>query len=215
MDLLGTRHLGGMIPSMNRLDRTLLEKLYWKDGYSIGSIAEQFAVSKSTVHYWFSKYEIPKRCISDAVYLRHNPDDVSCAYKQPETNAEWLIAGLGFGIYWREQKKKKTNSIQVSNSDPRLIAIFLVFLENIYGIKLNQLKFDLRICSEMLEADAKKYWMKMLSIEESQFRKVIIKSSYDRKGRQEEHANGILSICVNSGKLKNHLLDFIESFGSI
>jgi len=45
----------------DKLEKSLLEELYWKKGLSIRQIAKKLGKSKFGIHYWMEKYKIPRR----------------------------------------------------------------------------------------------------------------------------------------------------------
>lgn len=44
-------------------DKETLNRLYWDKGLSFAKIGDRFGVSGKTIHYWFDKYELPRRGI--------------------------------------------------------------------------------------------------------------------------------------------------------
>ena len=63
-------------------------------------------------------------------------------------------------LYWGEGTKKELNII---NSDPKLIRVFISCLEEI-GIKKNDLRISLRIYDNIDSNKAKEYWSKVCGI---------------------------------------------------
>lgn len=56
------------------IKRSLLEKLYVRDGQSMQEIANILNCSVHKVAYWMNQHNINRRSISDAVYMKLNPD---------------------------------------------------------------------------------------------------------------------------------------------
>lgn len=48
-------------------DKRVLYKKYWGEGLSLPTIANFFNVGKTTIEYWFNKYNIPRRTISESL----------------------------------------------------------------------------------------------------------------------------------------------------
>jgi len=126
-----------------------LEKLYLKNKKSSKEISNIFKCSENKVNYWLNKYNIPKRSISEAVYLRLNPKGDPFKLKKLKTKEEALLFGLGIGLYWGEGTKRNEYAVRLGNTDPALIKKFIEFLENIYSIDRKKLRFGLQIFSDM------------------------------------------------------------------
>lgn len=100
------------------------------------------------MHYWLKKYDIQKRTISDAIYVRSNPKGDPFVFRKPQRADEWFLYGLGLGLFWGEGNKVNKNAIRLGNTDPYLVKKFLEFLSNIYQIDQSRLRFGLQIFSD-------------------------------------------------------------------
>src|SRR3989344_1703110 len=127
----------------------ILSKLYSVKKYSVSEIAGVFKCSENRINYWIRKFKIQKRSLADAMYAKCNPDGDPFLVKEPKTLDEAKLLGLGLGLYWGEGNKRNKNSIRLGNTDPGIIKNFLRFLINIFGIKVEKLRFGLQIFSDM------------------------------------------------------------------
>ncbi len=80
------------------------------------------------------------------------------------SNREFLIA-LAM-LYWSEGSK---NSCVFTNSDGKMIKLYLSILEKILGIQKHEIKLTLRIFSGMHEGECLNYWSKILDISKKNF----------------------------------------------
>ena len=133
-----------------KLSFFILKKLYLKEKKSVFEIAGLLKCSESKVNYWIRKYKIPKRSISDAIYIKHNPKGDPFRVNMPKNLEETKLFGLGLGLYWGEGNKANKNSIRLGNTDPKLIKNFIEFLIKFFSIKKSDLKFGLQIFSDMV-----------------------------------------------------------------
>src|SRR4051812_2004906 len=106
-----------------------LLKLYEAEKRSVSNIAQHLKCSENKVNYWLDKYNIKKREISEAIYLKWNPDGNPFRVKIPSNLEEAKLFGLGVGLYWGEGTKRNKHSIRLGNSDPELIKKFIEFLD--------------------------------------------------------------------------------------
>ena len=107
-----------------KLDEEQLIKLY-HHGFSSKEIAEELGFSENKINYWLKQFRIPKRSISEALYLKHNPNGDPFSIKRNLTPEEKQLLGLGLGIYWGEGNKANKHKVSVSNSDPKLLSMFI------------------------------------------------------------------------------------------
>ena len=111
--------------------------LLYRKGLSAAEIADKLNASENKIVYWLDKFKIPKRSISEAIYLKNNPKGDPFLIKEGLSPEEKYLLGLGLGIYWGEGDKTSKGKVSVSNTDPRLIQNFIEFLVRICGIKMS------------------------------------------------------------------------------
>ena len=103
------------------LDRDFLIQQYIREQKSVRNIAKSLSCSENKVNYWLKKYNIPKRTISEAVYLKSNPEGDPFTFKCPRDKDEWFLYGLGLGLFWGEGYIMNKTSVRLGNCDPALI----------------------------------------------------------------------------------------------
>ncbi|MGB3922145.1 MAG: helix-turn-helix transcriptional regulator [Minisyncoccia bacterium] len=197
------------------MNESKLRRWYLKKQLSVAEIARKTGVSQNKINYWISKYKIPKRSISDATYLRYNPKGDPFIFKPPKTKDEWQLFGLGIGLFWGEGNKRNKNSIRLGNVDPRLIMAYMTFLNKIYGIDKDKLKFGLQIFSDISPVAAQRFWMNKLGVRKSQFQKIIITPSRGTGSYRNKNQYGVLTVYFNNTKLKKMFDSLIENFPSL
>jgi len=194
------------------MNKESLRKWYLEEFLSVSEIARKTCVSHNKINYWLSKYKIPKRSISEAVYLRYNPSGDPFTFKLPKTNSEWQLFGLGIGLFWGEGNKRNKSSIRLGNTDPKLIRSYMMFLNKIYGINKDKLKFGLQIFSDVSPMIAQRFWIKELNVKKSQFQKIIITPSRGIGNYKHKSQYGVLTVYFNNTKLKKIFDSLIENF---
>src|SRR3989344_9534870 len=117
------------------LSKEVLEKFYTTEKNSVSTIAKKLGYSEHKINYWLAEFKIPKRSISESVYLYHNPYGDPFKVITPKTIEEAFLSGLGIGLYWGEGTKSNKNTVRLGNTDPKLIKKFIEFLIKICGIK--------------------------------------------------------------------------------
>lgn len=175
-------------------------------------IAKKLCVSEHKINYWFSKYGISKRSISEAVYLKKNPNGDPFKFKIPRTKADSILFGIGIGLYWGEGNKRNKSSLRLGNVDPNLIKVYMSFLEKIYSVDKHKLRFGLQIFSDIFPEIAKKFWINKLNIKPSQFQKVIVTPTRGKGTYKNKSEYGVLTVYFNNSKLKKIMDGLIENF---
>jgi len=186
-----------------------LIKLYSDDCKSSQEIASIINCSPNRINYWLEKYGIPKRTISDAIYIKHNPKGDPFKFIPPKSVEEVRLFGLGLGLYWGEGNKANKSTVRLGNSDPALLNKFIEFLIKFFGIKKKDFKFHLQIFSDIDVEVALKYWEEKLKIQRKQFYKPLVTKSGSLGTYKNKSKYGVLTIYYGNVKLKNKLMDLL------
>ena len=164
-----------------------------KKGMSYSQIKQELGINKSTLSGWLSSMPLSEKRIRelrdfspmriercrntkmrkrqvrlDSVYVRVARDIGALSER------ELFLAGLF--LYWGEGGKTKKCTTVLTNTNPKMVAFFLKWLD-ILGVPRDRLRVHLHLYVDM---DIKKqiaFWSKVTGLQESQFRKPHIKKS--------------------------------------
>lgn len=195
---------------MKQPNKKILKDRYLAKNLSVRQIAQEVGYSESGINYLLKKYKIPKRSISEAVYIKHNPD--GDPFKVLKFNADYqsFLYGLGLGLYWGEGNKNNKFSVRLGNTDPGVIKKFIEFLEKIYHVKKSKLRFGLQIFSDMPPVQALQFWVKELGASKAQFQKVVITPARSIGTYRNKTKHGVLTVYFNNKKLRDIICGMIE-----
>ena len=196
---------------MAGIPKKLLEKEYLKNKRSVAEIAVILGCSERKVNYWINKHKIPKRSLSDAMYIKLNPNGDPFSVERINTHGKSFLYGLGLGLYWGEGTKSNKHCVRLGNTDPRLVKKFLEFLEVCFAIDQNKLKFGLQIFSDMDPVKAKGFWVKSLEVKDSQFQKVVVTPARSLGTYRNKTEHGVLTVHFNNKKLRDIIVREIEN----
>lgn len=195
---------------MSGIPEKKLRSLYLDYKQSAKEVSATLLCSENKVNYWLKKYGIPKRSVSEAIYVKANPEGDPFSLQKPRNTEEAFLYGLGIGLYWGEGTKANKHTIRLGNTDPRLIKKFIEFLKKVYRIDQHKLKFGLQIFSDMSPKKAQEFWMKKLNANEKQFQKVVVTPTRGVGNYRNKTKHGVLTAYFNNKKLRDIIVGTIE-----
>ncbi len=191
------------------IEKEFLVQQYLQRRKSVAQIALQYGCSQNKVTYWLQKHNIKKRSISDAVYVRSNPEGDPFAFKKPNTYDEWFLYGLGLGLFWGEGNKVNKHSVRLGNTDIDLIRTFLRFLRVVYDIDEKKIRFGLQLFSDISSKKALHYWTTGLGVSEKQFQAVVVTKQTKKGTYRKKCEFGVLTIYFSNIKLRDTIVTAI------
>lgn len=198
------------IVKVSTLPKENLIELYLNKKKSVSYIAHLYRCSENKVNYWLKRYKINKRTISEAIYQIKNPNGDPFSFKRPKSLRDSVLFGLGLGLYWGEGSKRGTGGVRLTNTDPRMVAIFIKFLKKIFNIDERKLRFSLQTFGDIDSEEALNYWVKSIGVAKSQFYKIIVSKVRGAGSYKNKSKHGVLIVYFNNIKLKRMILEMIE-----
>jgi hypothetical protein len=192
------------------IHKDALEILYVQEKLSVAQIAAKYSCSQQKVNYWLAKHDIKKRSIADALYERKNPNGDPFSIKHFESNFDYFLFGLGCGLYWGEGNKKNRTCVRLGNTDPMLVKIFILYLNERYAIDEQKLHYGLQIFSDMDPNKAKAFWVSYLNANPKNFQKTIVTPSRAQGTYGKKCEHGVLTVYFNNRKLRDTICGHIE-----
>lgn len=186
-----------------------LEKLY-KSGLSMFEIAAKLKCSTHKIVYWMNKYNLQRRSLSDALYVKLNPNGDPFKIKKIMNQDEKFLYGLGIGIYWGEGDRRSKNALRVANTDPKLIKVFTKFLLTICQLEKRKLIYNLICFNDSNPEKVRNYWAKELRISKEKFGKIVQIPSQGKGTYRKKSKHGVCIAIVCNMKLKTWIMDEIN-----
>lgn len=113
----------------------------------------------------------------------------------------------GIMIYWGEGDSKAGNPFRLSNTDPRMIALYTRFLTESLNIPKENLRSTIILYPDLSEEKCIDFWAKTMEIPKSQFYKTqFIKGKHPTK----RLSNGICMITCGNRQIKEKVLVWID-----
>src|SRR3989338_3307793 len=215
-------------------------------GRSYAEIKNMLGVPKSTLSGWFSGLELSKsakekilrrarakslagllkRNINQTMLARRRRDEIRNTAKAEfkHINKQDLFI-TGVSLYWAEGYKRPVvkngrelthHTVSLTNSDPKLIGLFLRFLIEICQVPEEKIAANLRIFKHQNAEMLLDFWSKLTTIPRSRFDKVYTGVSKSSLGKKPYNSlpYGTIQIRVNDTKLFHRIMGWIDGMKS-
>ena len=210
-----------------RNDKHIAIKLR-KQGKSYSKISKELDIPKSTLSDWFSsmdwskpiKAELTKKAnyiarkrlrlynkkrkIFWEAWREKARQQARDSFSKLKSNP-LFIAGLM--LYWAEGDNKPENSFRLSNTDPRMIKLYVKFLIESLDISIENIRLGLILYPDLVENKCVEFWSKNTGVHKSQFYKTqFIQGRHPTK----RLSNGICMVICGNRQLKEKVLLWID-----
>jgi len=176
-------------------------------------IALRQKCSLNKIAYWLEKHGVQRRTRKEGVYLRLNPLGDPFLLKKISSNRDFLLLGLGLGLFWGEGSKAHTSVIRLGNSDPKLIKKVVDLLVEIFGIDNKRLRFGLQIFDDLSADEVKSRWSRELAVPLDQFLPKVVVTPKRGKGTYKKlNKWGVLTVYFSNVKLRKILDEYMEKY---
>ncbi len=210
-----------------RNDKHIAEKLR-RLGKSYNAISRELDIPKSTLSDWFSKTMWSKRTKIEltrrANYIakkrlrlinkkrremweqRREEAREEARRAFPRLSRDPLFVA-GAMLYWGEGDSKLKNPLRLTNTNPKMIAIYIKYLVTKVNIPKTNLRLTLILYPDLSEKKCKRFWSKATSLPETQFYKTQF-----IKGRHPTArlSNGICMIACSGRIIKEKVMTWID-----
>ena len=195
-----------------------------KEGWSYRRLIKELGIPRATLSDWFGNKEWSKEIkstlnkknleASSTRMIRLDKirgDNLERIYEQAREDAKKDFAKLkydplfvaGVITYWGEGDKASSNGFRMTNSDPLLVKLFLVFLRKICGNDEERIRAWILIYPDLDKDKCEKYWSKMLGLSQKNFTKTI---TIQGRHKTKRVTYGICTISYSSRFLKQKML---------
>lgn len=197
-------------------------------GFSYSEILKQISVSRSTLSLWLKSVGLAKAQfqrttqkrieggLRGAAARKRNrikiTEKIKSKAKKEVKNINrknlWLI---GIALYWAEGLKEKENGkssgVKFSNSDPKMLLLFIKWLKNSFSINSSDLVYELYIHETANIKKAQIYWSDILSISIEKIRTYLKKNKIKtiRKNTGDNYY-GLIRVTVNRSTNLNRVI---------
>lgn len=199
-----------------------------EQGRSIGEIAKEVGVSKSSVSLWVrdvlltkkqrqtlntnghSVDAIEKRRLTRLANTKRRRDElIKNAREEAESLSKDPLWCLGVGLYWGEGGKTQQTA-RLSNSDPYVIKKMMRFFRETCNIPEEKFRGHIHTFSHNNVLQAEKYWSEISDIPVKRFFKTYAKQSRASKNKRKTLPYGTFQIYIHDTKFFFRMMGWIE-----
>ena len=199
-----------------RLTLEEVKNLYYQKGYSARKTGEFLDRSTSNIYKFMRKHGLKRRAPAETNNIAYIKQKPSYHLKEHLTLEEEKLKIAGIMLYWAEgyknlSKKAHGGTIDLANSDPEMIKLFLKFLRKICGIDESRLRVKLYCYANQNINSLKRYWSKITDIPLEQFTKPYIREDFspDKIGKMKY---GLAHITYSDKKLFLQIKNWTEQY---
>jgi hypothetical protein len=198
-------------------------------GKSVREIERELNVARSNVSLWVRDIILSEEQLKDLAGRSHSLITIerrrtSRLKNESARRAPFLREGieeikqtqsidlmmLALGIYMGEGAKTSRGTIALSNTDPRIIQIFVKFLLEKFRILPRQLRAQVGLHSHLSASQAEAYWSSVSGIPKKSFVKTVIQHNRKSKGERDKLPYGTLTIYLHDTKRRIMLEGWIQ-----
>ena len=191
-----------------------IHRLYGQ-GRSAKEVGDLLGLSWRQVIACMQRHHIPRRSRSEATYLKANPAGDPFQIKSKLSVEEERLKALAVGLFWGEGTRRNRISVRISNSDPRLLRIFVAFLRNICGVHSSKLRVHLVLHDDVNPEEALAYWSCWLEIPRDQFNRPTSIHARGRGSYTVKARYGTAGVYVHNSKLRRVMEAWLNEYAHV
>jgi transcriptional regulator with XRE-family HTH domain len=222
-----------LFSDMKTLERSRARELREKRGYSIKQIAAILGVSRSSVSLWVRDIRLTEE--QHEALRQRNPiynkqvagRGTTAARRRAERRGFQdhgralarrgdLLHVTGCMLYWAEGWKDR-NSLQFSNSDPEMVALFVEFLRSCLGVRDEHIRLACYLYADHVDRqrEIERFWLDATGLPGSSLRRSIVNvySKYSARKRMNMLPYGTCRVVVNRTRVVQSIYGAIQEYG--
>ncbi len=186
-----------------------VKDLYYKNGLSAREVGKRVDASVWQVMKFMKKNNLPRRNQAETHRLAFLAAPSSFKAKSTLTNKEKELKTAGLMVYLGEGVKTSDDTVDLANSDPQMIKLFLKMLREVYGVKEERLRVLLYCYANQNVKKLINYWVKITGIPQKQFTKPYVRQDFLEK-KKNKMPYGLVHIRYSDKKLVTRIKNDIE-----
>lgn len=177
-----------------------VKDLYYDKKLSVPQISKKLGVTMRVVYRFMDSNNLPRRTVNEHNKILFQRKPLSYSVKRNLSDRERHLKVAGLMLYWAEGTSRGRHTVDLANSNPEMIQLFVHFLRQVYKIDERRLRVYLYCYSNQDINKLISYWSRLTRIPKLQFTKPFIRTDYSMKwGREMKH--GLIHIRYSDKRL--------------
>ena len=156
-----------------------VKELYYKKGLSAREVGEIVNKDPWQVIRFMKQHNLPRRTPAETHNLQFLRKPLSYKIKKGLSIKEEKLKHAGLMLYWAEGVKSLNHVVDFTNSDKRMVLVFLKMLKVIYQIDENRLRVLLYCYANQNIEKLIRHWSRITNIPTNQFFKPYVRQDYN------------------------------------
>ncbi len=189
----------------------LVRRLYYEELLSMSQVAGKLGVSLEAVIYFMRRHGLYRRTYLEANNNLFRQKIPSFKIRKNSSVLAKELEIAGTMLYWAEgYKSVKGTFVDLANSDPRMIKVFLNFLRTTYEVDERKFRVLLYCYADQDVPKLIGFWSKVTKISPKQFIKPYVRKDFKETGRKMEY--GMIHVRYIDKKLLLDIKGRIEKY---
>jgi hypothetical protein len=177
-----------------------VKNLYYNKGLSCREIGKKLGMTVWQVIDLMKMHKLKRRSPTDTLKLQFSRKPLSFHKNINLTYKEKNLLLAGLMIYWAEGTKTDNRTVDLANSNERMVLIFLTMLRKIYRVQEKRLRVLIYGYANQDPKILVKLWSKKLQIPRIQFIKPYMRQDYN-PNKIHKMPHGLVHVRYNDKKL--------------
>lgn len=198
----------GIKKVVNKALNEKIKYLYWVEKLNMRQVGEKLGLNMWAVRSRMRYGNIPRRTFSEANAITFSRKPLSYNKKTKLSIKEKLLHQAAVMLYWAEGAKDLLN-VNFTNSNPKMIYLFLKALRTIYRVDEKRIRGHLYCYPNQDPKKLSEYWSNFLKLPQSQFIKPYIRPNFKEENK-DKLPYGVFHIVYSDKKLIMQILNEID-----
>ena len=153
--------------------------MYTEDRLSGVEIAKNLGLHFKSVYRWLEKNKVKRRTPEETNAIQYLNKSPSFRIKREIKGDDLILLTSGIMLYWAEGAKyANKHTLDLANSDPVMIRVFLKFLRKVCGIQEGKIRIYLYCYANQNPESLKRFWSKLTKVSLKQFTKPYVRQDF-------------------------------------
>lgn len=189
-----------------------IKNLYYRQGLGVPKVAKKLGVSTDAVYYFMRHHGLARRTFSEENALRFGRKKPSFKVRTHLTKSLEQLKTIGVMLYWAEGfQAAPAQVVDLANSKPEMITLFLKFLRRVCGIREQKLRAYLYCYSNQNTKELIRFWSTITKIPPTRFTKPYVRQDF-KKEKIGKMKYGLLHVRYYDKKLLELIRKWIAGY---